>query len=79
MEQGFQASEDALFQSIDNAISHEIDEIANRSNAVDTAIKNSSLVTVFSTVVSVTIAIVFGLHFSCYISRPISDLRQASI
>ena len=49
MEQDFQASEDVLFQSIDNAISHEMDEIADRSNAVDTAIKNSSLVTVFST------------------------------
>ena len=79
MEQDFQASEDVLFQSIDNAISHEMDEIADRSNAVDTAIKNSSLVTVFSTVISVSIAIVFGLYFSRYISRPISDLRQASI
>ncbi|MGA9928926.1 MAG: HAMP domain-containing sensor histidine kinase, partial [Nitrososphaeraceae archaeon] len=79
MEQDFQASEDALFQSVDNAISHEIDEMADRSNAVDTAIKNSSLVTLSSTVISVIIAIVFGLYFSRYISRPISDLRQASI
>ena len=79
MEQDFQASEDALFQSVDNAISHEIDEMADRSNAVDTAIKNSSLVTLSRTVISVIIAIVFGLYFSRYISRPISDLRQASI
>ena len=68
MEQDFQASEDALFQSVDNAISHEIDEMADRSNAVDTAIKNSSLVTLSSTVISVIIAIVFGLStLSLYI------------
>jgi len=78
MEQDLQASEDKLFQSIDNAISHEIDEISDRSNAVDTAIKNSSMITLSSTVISVIIAIVFGLYFSRYISRPISDLRQAS-
>ena len=51
MEQDFQASEDTLFQSVDNAISHEIDEMTDRSNAVDTAIKNSSLVTLSRTVI----------------------------
>jgi signal transduction histidine kinase len=79
IEEGFQTSEEALFQSIDNAIANEIDEVQTRIQAVDTAINNSGLVTLSSIIISVIVAIVFGLFFSRYISNPISNLKQASI
>lgn len=73
------AAEKAVFQTIDTAIANEVDEIQNRTEAVDNAIKNSSLVTFASIIVSVIVAVVFGLFFSLYISNPISNLKQASI
>ena len=46
---------------------------------MDAAINSSSLVTLSSIIVSVIVAVVFGLFFSRYISIPISNLKQASI
>jgi signal transduction histidine kinase len=69
---------DKLFSALDNAISHEVVETANRTNAVDTAISNSTLVTISSITISVIFAISFGLYFSRYISGPISNLREAA-
>jgi signal transduction histidine kinase len=77
--QGFQTTEDELFQEIDSAISNEVEEIQSRSEIVDAAINNSSLITLSSIIISVVVAVVFGLIFSRYISIPISNLKQASI
>ena len=74
-----ETAENALFKAIDTAISNEIEEVHDRSDAVDAAINSSSLVTLSSIVVSVIVAVVFGLFFSRYISNPISNLKQASI
>lgn len=79
LEEQFQKSEDALFSSIDKAISNEVYEIGNRTNSADAAIKKSSLVALSSIKISVIASLVFGLFFSQYISRPISNLKQASI
>jgi signal transduction histidine kinase len=76
--EGFEDIEDALFLSIDNAISNEVDEVQTRREAVDTAINNSSLVTLSSIIISVIVAVVFGLFFSQYISKPISNLKDAA-
>lgn len=75
----FQDSEEALFQSIDNVILNEVRQVENRINDLDAAISTSSLVTLTSIVISVIVAVGFGLFFSRYISRPISNLKQASI
>jgi signal transduction histidine kinase len=69
---------DTLFRAIDNVISNEAGEIANRTNAVNIAISNSSLVTISSIIISVIVAICFGLYFSRYISDPISNLKEAA-
>ena len=74
-----ETAENALFKAIDTAIANEIEEIKNRSKAVDAAINSSSLVTLSSIIMSVIVAVVFGLFFSRYISNPISNLKQASI
>ena len=74
-----ETAENVLFKAIDSAIANEIDEIKERSKAVDAAINSSSLVTLSSIIVSVIVAVVFGLFFSQYISNPISNLKQASI
>ena len=74
-----ETAENVLFRAIDSAIANEIDEIQERSKAVDAAINSSSLVTLSSIIVSVIVAVVFGLFFSRYISNPISNLKQASI
>jgi signal transduction histidine kinase len=74
-----ETAENALFKAIDTAISNEVQEVQNRSKAVDAAINSSSLVTLSSIIVSVIVAVVFGLFFSRYISIPISNLKQASI
>ena len=74
-----ETAENVLFKAIDSAIANEIDEIQERSKAVDVAINSSSLVTLSSIIVSVIVAVVFGLFFSRYISDPISNLKQASI
>ena len=74
-----ETAENALFKAIDSAIANEIDEVQDRSKAVDAAINSSSLVTLSSIIVSVIVAVVFGLFFSRYISNPISNLKQASI
>ena len=74
-----ETAENVLFKAIDSAIANEIDEIQERSKAVDAAINSSSLVTLSSIIVSVIVAVVFGLFFSRYISNPISNLKQASI
>ena len=71
-------AENALIKAIDTAIANEIDEVHDRSEAVDAAINSSSLVTLSSIIVSVIIAVVFGLFFSRYISNPISNLRDAA-
>jgi signal transduction histidine kinase len=73
------AAENAVFQAIDTAIANEVDEIQNRTKAVDDAIRTSSLVTLTSIIISVIVAVVFGLFFSRYIANPISNLKQASI
>ena len=73
-----ETAENALFKAIDTAIANEIDEIQERSEAVDAAINSSSLVTLSSIVVYVIVAVVFGLFFSRYISNPISNLRDAA-
>jgi signal transduction histidine kinase len=73
-----ETAENALIKAIDTAISNEIDEVHDRSEAVDAAINSSSLVTLSSIVVSVIVAVVFGLFFSRYISNPISNLRDAA-
>jgi signal transduction histidine kinase len=74
-----ETAENALIKAIDIAITNEIDEVHDRSEAVDAAISSSSLVTLSSIVMSVIVAVVFGLFFSRYISNPISNLKQASI
>jgi signal transduction histidine kinase len=79
LEDEFQKSEDGLFAAIDKAISNEVDEVARRTSAVDTAIRDSSIVTIFSIIISVIAAVAFGLFFARYISKPISNLEQASI
>ena len=73
-----ETAEAALFKAIDTAIANEIEEIKNRSEAVDAAINSSSLVTLSSIILSVIVAVVFGLFFSRYISNPISNLRNAA-
>jgi signal transduction histidine kinase len=73
-----ETAENALFKAIDTAITNEIDEIQERSEAVDAAINSSSLVTFSSIIISVIVAVVFGLFFSRYISNPISNLRDAA-
>lgn len=74
-----EVAENVLFKAIDSAIANEIDEIQERSKAVDAATNSSSLVTLSSIIVSVIVAVVFGLFFSRYISNPISNSKQASI
>ncbi|MGA9745790.1 MAG: histidine kinase dimerization/phospho-acceptor domain-containing protein [Nitrososphaeraceae archaeon] len=74
-----ETAENGLVKAIDTAITNEIDEVHDRSEAVDAAINISSLVTLSSIIVSVIVAVVFGLFFSRYISNPISNLKQASI
>ena len=74
-----ETAENALIKAIDTAITNEIDEVHDRSEAVNAAINSSSLVTLSSIVMSVIVAVVFGLFFSRYISNPISNLKQASI
>ena len=74
-----ETAENALFKAIDTAIANETEEIKNRSEAVDAAINSSSIVTLSSIILSVIVAVVFGLFFSRYISDPISNLKQASI
>ena len=74
-----ETAENGLVKAIDTAITNEIDEVHDRSKAVDAAINSSSLVTLSSIIVSVIVAAVFGLFFSRYISNPISNLKQASI
>jgi len=69
---------DRLLNDIDNAISSEVGESANRENVVNTAISNSSLVTISSITISVIFAISFGLYFSRYISGPISNIKNAA-
>ena len=73
-----ETAENALFKAIDTAIANEIEEIQERSEAVDAAINSSSLVTLSSIIISVIAAVVFGLFFSRYISNPISNLRDAA-
>ena len=73
-----ETAENALIKAIDSAITNEIDEVQDRSEAVDAAINSSSLVTLSSIIISVIVAVVFGLFFSRYISNPISNLRNAS-
>jgi signal transduction histidine kinase len=73
-----ETAENALIKAIDTAIANEIDEVHDRSEAVDAAINSSSLVTLYSILVSVIVAVVFGLFFSRYISHPISNLRDAA-
>jgi signal transduction histidine kinase len=73
-----ETAENALIKAIDTAITNEIDEVHDRSKAVNAAISSSSLVTLSSIVVSVIVAVVFGLFFSRYISNPISNLRDAA-
>ena len=58
-----ETAENVLFKAIDSAIANEIDEIQERSKAVDVAINSSSLVTLSSIIVSVIVAVVFGLFF----------------
>ncbi|MGB8100704.1 MAG: ATP-binding protein [Nitrososphaeraceae archaeon] len=74
-----ETAENGLVKAIDTAITNEIDEVHDRSEAVNAAINSSSLVTLSSIIVSVIVAVVFGLFFSRYISNPISNLKQASI
>jgi methyl-accepting chemotaxis protein len=74
-----ETAETALFKAIDTAVANEVEEVKNRSEAVDAAINSSALVTLSSIIVSVIVAVVFGLFFSRYISNPISNLKQASI
>jgi methyl-accepting chemotaxis protein len=74
-----ETAENALFKAIDTAVANELEEVQNRSKAVDEAINSSSLVTLSSIILSVIVALVFGLFFSRYISNPISNLKQASI
>jgi signal transduction histidine kinase/CHASE3 domain sensor protein len=69
---------DELFEVIDGAISNDRSEIVNRAITVNTAIGNSSLVTIFSIIISVVVAISFGLYFSRCISKPISNLKDAA-
>jgi nitrate/nitrite-specific signal transduction histidine kinase len=59
-------------------ISSKVGESANRENAVNTAISNSSLVSLSSIIISVIFAISFSLYFYQYISGPISNLREAA-
>ena len=58
-----ETAENVLFKAIDSAIAIGIDEIQERSKAVDAAINSSSLVTLSSIIVSVIVAVVFGLFF----------------
>jgi methyl-accepting chemotaxis protein len=74
-----ETTENALFTAIDAAIANELDEVQDRSEDVVVAINGSSLVTLSSIIVSVIVAVAFGLFFSQYISKPISNLKQASI
>ena len=74
-----ETAENGLVKALDTAITNEIDEVHDRSEAVNAAINSSSLVTLSSIIVSVIVAVVFGLFFSRYISNPISNLKQASI
>jgi signal transduction histidine kinase len=74
-----ETAETALFKAIDTAVANEVDEVQNRSQAVNAAINSSALVTLSSIIISVIVAVVFGLFFSRYISNPISNLKQASI
>ena len=64
-----ETAENALFKVIDTAIENEIQEIKNRSTALDAAINSSSLVTLSSIIMSVIVAVVIGLFFSRYISN----------
>ena len=58
-----ETAEKSLVKAIDTAITNEIDEVHDRSEAVNAAISSSSLVTLSSIVVSVIVAVVFGLFF----------------
>ncbi len=73
-----ETAENALIKAIDTAITNEIDEVHDRSEAVNAAISSSALVTLSSIIVSVIVAVVFGLFFSRYISNPISHLKDAA-
>jgi signal transduction histidine kinase len=73
-----ETAENALIKAIDSAITNEIEEVQERSDAVDAAVSNSSVVTLSSIIISIIVAVVFGLFFSRYISNPISNLRDAA-
>ena len=74
-----ETAENALIKAIDSAITNEIDEVQERSEAVNAAVNSSSVVTLYSIIISIIVAVIFGLFFSRYISNPISNLKQASI
>ena len=73
-----ETAENALIKAIDSAITNEIDEVQERSKAVNAAVNSSSVVTLSSIIISIIVAVVFGLFFSRYISNPISNLRNAA-
>ena len=73
-----ETAENALIKAIDSAITNEIDEVQERSEAVNAAVNSSSVVTLSSIIISIIVAVVFGLFFSRYISNPISNLSNAA-
>lgn len=69
---------DELLELINDAIADEVQEVEERTNAVDQAIDNSSYVILSSIIISVIAALSFGVYFSRYISIPISNLKEAA-
>ena len=66
-----ETAENALFKAIDSAIANEIDEVQERSKAVDAAINSSSLVTLSSIIVSCNSCgsfwfVFFSVHLQSY-------------
>jgi len=62
-----ETAENAVVKTIDTAITNEIDEVHERSEAVNAAISGSALVTLSSIIVSVIVAVVFGFFFSVHL------------
>lgn len=74
----FEKEEIAFFHSVDNALSHEYEELADAQENVEKTIAQATLSTLLVTFLTFILAIISGLYISRRISNRITKLKKAS-
>jgi PAS domain S-box-containing protein len=74
----FEKEEVAFFHSVDNALSHEYEELADAQENVEKTIAQATLSTLLVTFLTFILAIISGLYISRRISNRITKLKKAS-